>query len=63
MTLVAEEPSTLSLSAYGQARSTIQGSPLSPNELRKTRRLLASVQVPRARDDLSPGQSLTERAS
>src|SRR5271165_1791236 len=32
----AEVPSTLSLSAYGQARSTIQGSPLSPDELRKT---------------------------
>ena len=34
MTLVAEEPSTLSLSAYGQARSTIQGSPLSPRNCR-----------------------------
>src|SRR5271166_2836735 len=36
MTLVveAEQPSALSLSAYGQARSTIQGSPLSPEELR-----------------------------
>ena len=32
----AEVPSTLSLSAYGQARSTIQGSPLSSEELRKT---------------------------
>ena len=32
----AEEPATLSLSAYGKARSTIQGSPLSPEELRKT---------------------------
>ncbi len=31
----AEVPSTLSLSAYGQARSTIQGSPLSADELRK----------------------------
>jgi len=31
-----EEPSTTSLSAYGKARSTIQGSPLSPEELRKT---------------------------
>src|SRR5271170_657515 len=31
-----EEPSTLSLSAYGKARSTVQGSPLSPEELRKT---------------------------
>ena len=31
----AEVPSTLSLSAYGQARSTIQGSPLSSDELRK----------------------------
>src|SRR5499427_3711065 len=31
-----EEPSTISLSAYGKARSTIQGSPLSPEELRKT---------------------------
>ncbi len=37
MTPVAEieEPSTLSLSAYGNARSTIQGSPLSSEELRK----------------------------
>src|SRR5271165_7008936 len=36
MTLVVEpeQPSTLSLSAYGQARSTIQGLPLSPEELR-----------------------------
>ena len=33
--LEAEVPSTLSLSAYGQARSTIQGSPLSSDELRK----------------------------
>src|SRR5271168_3211434 len=32
----AEEPSSLSLSAYGKARSTIQGSPLSSEELRKT---------------------------
>ena len=32
----AEATSTLSLSAYGQARSTIQGSPLSSEELRKT---------------------------
>src|SRR5271169_4960891 len=32
----AEERSTLSLSAYGKARSTIQGSPLSSEELRKT---------------------------
>jgi xylulose-5-phosphate/fructose-6-phosphate phosphoketolase len=31
-----EEPSALSLSAYGKARSTIQGSPLSSEELRKT---------------------------
>ncbi|MGA9244908.1 MAG: phosphoketolase, partial [Silvibacterium sp.] len=34
--LEAEVPSTTSLSAYGQARSTIQGSPLSSEELRKT---------------------------
>jgi xylulose-5-phosphate/fructose-6-phosphate phosphoketolase len=34
--LEVEEPSTLSLSAYGNARSTIQGSPLSSEELRKT---------------------------
>src|SRR6202795_1541996 len=32
----AEEPSTLSLSAYGKARSTIQGSPLGAEELQKT---------------------------
>ena len=36
--LEVEEPSTTStsLSAYGIARSTIQGSPLSSEELRKT---------------------------
>ncbi len=34
--LEVEEPSTISLSAYGKARSTIQGSPLSTQELRKT---------------------------
>jgi len=34
--LEAEQTSTTSLSAYGKARSTIQGSPLSPEELRKT---------------------------
>jgi xylulose-5-phosphate/fructose-6-phosphate phosphoketolase len=33
--LVQEPPST-SLSAYGKARSTVQGSPLSPEEVRKT---------------------------
>jgi len=32
----AEEPLALSLNAYGKARSTIQGSPLSSDELRKT---------------------------
>src|SRR5271165_7009047 len=32
----AEVPSATSLSAYGHARSTIQGSPLSAEELRKT---------------------------
>src|SRR5262245_29953044 len=42
MTPVAEEivevhePSTDSLSAYGKARSTIEGSPLTSEELRKT---------------------------
>src|SRR5579883_3554901 len=35
MTLVAEQPSTLSLSDYGQARSTVEGSPLSPDQLQK----------------------------
>jgi hypothetical protein len=37
MTLIveAEEPSTISSSAYGKARSTIEGSPLSSDELRK----------------------------
>jgi len=34
--LEAAEPSTLSLKAYGTARSTIQGSPLTLDELRKT---------------------------
>ena len=32
---VAEEPTALSLSAYGRARSTVQGTPLSPDELQK----------------------------
>ena len=31
-----EEGTNLSLSAYGHARSTIQGSPLGPDELRRT---------------------------
>jgi len=34
--LEAEKPSTISLSAYGKARSTIQGAALSSEELRKT---------------------------
>ncbi len=33
--ILVEEPMSLSLSAYGNARSTIQGSPLSSEELRK----------------------------
>ena len=32
---VTEQPSALSLSAYGRARSTVQGAPLSPDELQK----------------------------
>ena len=36
---------TRSLSAYGKARSTVQGTPLSADALRKTRRLLASLQL------------------
>ena len=35
-TVMVEESPVLSLSAYGNARSTIQGSPLSSEELRKT---------------------------
>src|SRR5215470_3454996 len=34
--VLVEEPEPLSLSAYGKARSTIQGAPLTPEELRKT---------------------------
>ncbi len=34
-TAVVREPSTRSLSAYGPARSTVQGAPLSPAELKK----------------------------
>src|SRR5262250_701434 len=34
--VAAVQPATLSLSAYGPARSTSEGSPLSPEELRKT---------------------------
>src|SRR5271165_2420225 len=34
--VLVEEPATHSLSAYGKARSTVQESPLSPEELRKT---------------------------
>src|SRR5271166_6387328 len=33
--VVGDEPSTLSLSAYGPARSTVQGTPLSPTDLQK----------------------------
>ena len=36
LVLEAEKPATVSLSAYGEARSTIEGSPLSADELRKT---------------------------
>ena len=38
-----------SISAFGKARSTVPGSPLSADELREDRRLLASEQLPRAR--------------
>ena len=63
MTLVAEQPSTLSLSADGQARSTIQGLTAESRTYRENVDAhRASVQVPGARDDLSPGQSFTERA-
>ena len=58
--LEAEEPSTLSLNAYGKARSTIQGSPLSSRRTKEDRRLLASVQVSGAWHDLSSGQSTAE---
>src|ERR1035438_2724934 len=34
--LTANAPETLSLSAYGKARSTVQGTPLSADDLRKT---------------------------
>ena len=34
--VMVERPASLSLSAYGKARSTVQGSPLSSDELRKT---------------------------
>ena len=33
---LVEESASLSLSAYGKARSTVQGTPLSSDELRKT---------------------------
>src|ERR1700676_1482113 len=36
LVLEEEKPATISLSAYGQARSTIEGSPLSADELRQT---------------------------
>src|SRR5215471_6643948 len=35
-TVTLKEPSAISLSAYGKARSTIQGAPLGKDELRKT---------------------------
>src|SRR6516164_6443834 len=35
-TVTLKEPSAISLSAYGKARSTIQGTPLGKDELRKT---------------------------
>jgi len=49
--VTVEEPRSLSLSAYGKARSTIQGSPLTSEELREDPRLLASVHLSGARDD------------
>jgi len=36
MASIVEAASTLELSAHGKARSTVQGSPLGPEELRKT---------------------------
>jgi hypothetical protein len=35
MIATAESPAPLSLSAYGKARSTVQGAPLNADELRK----------------------------
>ena len=58
-----EQRSSDSLSAYGIARSTIAGSPLSRIGAKKDRRLLASMQLPGARHDLSSGQSASERAA
>src|SRR6516162_11562351 len=34
--VLVEEPASDSLSAYGKARSTVEGNPLTPEELRKT---------------------------
>ena len=59
----AEAADVRALSAYGRARSTVTGTPLSADELRKTRRLLASLQLSGAGHDLSAGQSAAARAA
>ena len=52
-----------SLSAYGVARSTVQGTPLSADELAQNPCLLARLQLPEPRHDLSARQSSAARAS
>ncbi len=45
-----------SLSAFGPARSTVSGTPLSADELRKTHAYWARLQLFDARHDLPSGQ-------
>jgi hypothetical protein len=60
--VVDEEVSSLSLSAYGPARSTVQGAPLSTTDA-ENRRVLESMQVPCPRHDLPSGKSAVEASA
>ena len=51
------------ISAFGKARATVQGSPLSRRRTAEDRRLLAGVQLPRPRHDLPEGESAAEGAA
>ena len=59
----AEKSSALSLSAYGRARSTVQGAPLSPDEVEKIDAYWRACKVPGAGHDLSPGKPFAEGAA
>ena len=59
----AELASTLSLSAYGNARSTIEGAPLSAEEVRKTNAYWRACKYLALGHDLPAGQSSAEGSS